>query len=688
MRRPGAASGGVPAPIGNVMANGWQAAMPAPADLALSPVTVLRQGFDANAQARIASETMFTTKRVRNAYPDQASLTANIVAMNDYILATDMIAGVANNSAETSPRPIANWVTPDRLLVGNSIGGADAPVELVAFHYHMRGGRQVAAVRFLISDGVTTISVPVSTPTVSGRAGDQNAVIVYALPATDISSLAEGAISVNAEIYPHVGGAASVLRSADTARGRDFSPRYFRKDAGRCAAPPLAYVSASGNDGTGVVSTVASVAKASPFLTMSGALDAIQAAHGASGSGIDGCRIRIMAGGDVALGSGTAVAKTQKLAALVVERDPEAAYGDVRLTIGGPRPRLGSGGSLVAPLATGCIHIRNLRIQRTATSSFAGEAAARLEIVFDNVDYDNNGQAASMFSNSDAYVYGMTLTGAASQFLGASANGQWRIWRGLKLDNSGAVFTIEGYLVVGSMIRRTGSLGSVTGQINAFNRFYGVENLNAPFGVTGTDKVAIQNIYEFVSFTSASMTGITPDNASIGASNILFCNNSLAGFNDHGRSNHVYDEGSTQRNSKFIRQHGNIFVQLNCKGDVFQVQGARTGNFAFKHGVGCTDNFTQFRSANGDLVGQGASFAQDFAGLGANFGTSNSVRNDPLYAASAATTAGPTAGAGAGDYRLQAGSPCRQSASAVLSHDLAGNIRPTGIGADSRGAYL
>ncbi|WP_150290572.1 hypothetical protein [Sphingobium estronivorans] len=685
--RPGA-PGASAAVIGNVAANGWQATMVSPADLALAPVTVLRQGFDASAQIRTVPETMFTTKRVRNVYPAQASLTDNQVALNDYILATDIIAGVTNDSGETSPRPLANWVTPDRLLVGNSIGGAEAPVELVAFHYHMRGGRQVAAVRFLISDGTSTIAVLASTPTVSGRSGDQNAVIVHALPATDISALAEGPITVNAEVYPHVGGAASVVRSADMARGRDFSPRYFRKDVGRCAAPPLAYVSVDGNDGTGLVSTLASAAKTLPFLTVSAALDAIQSAYGASGSGIDGCRIRVMAGGDIMLGSGAAIAKTQKLAAVVVERDPDAAFGDARLIVAGPRPRLGSGGSIMAPLATGCIHLRNLRIQRTTTSSFAGEAATRLEIVFDNVDYDNNGQAAGMFSNSDAYVYGMTLTGATSQLVGASANGQWRVWRGLKLDNGGAVFNVEGYLVVGSTIRRTGSLGSATGQIHAFNRFYGAENLNAPFSVTGTDKAAIQNVYEFVSATSAVMTGITPDNASLGASNILFCNNSLAGFNDHGRSNHAYDEGAAQRNSKFIRQHGNIFVQLNCKGDVFQAQGTRTGNFAYKHGVGCTDNFTQFRSANGDLVGQGASFAQDFAGLGANFGTSNSLRNDPLYAAPAATTAGPVAGAGGGDYRLQPGSPCKRSASAVLSHDLAGNIRPTEIGTDSRGAYL
>lgn len=138
--------------------------------------------------------------------------------------------------------------------------------------------------------------------------------------------------------------------------------------------------------------------------------------------------------GCIALGSGAAVAKTQKIAALIVERDPDALMADVRLTAGAPRPRLGSGGTLVSPLATGCLHIRNLRVQRTATSAWTGETAAHLEILLDNVEFDNNAQAATMFANSHGYAYGMTLTGDTSQFVGANSNGQWRVWRGLNLN--------------------------------------------------------------------------------------------------------------------------------------------------------------------------------------------------------------------------------------------------------------
>lgn len=200
VRRRAGGSASAPPAINSVAANGWQAVMVSPAELALSPVTLSRQGYDATGAATTISDTLYTAKRVRQPYPNQASLTVASVALSDYVLSTDTIAGVTNSSAETSPKPIANWVTPDRALLGNSIGGSGTRVELAAFHYHGRNGKQVAAVKFLITDGTTTISAVVSTPTVSGRTGDQNADIVYALPTTDITSLAEGLITVNAEV--------------------------------------------------------------------------------------------------------------------------------------------------------------------------------------------------------------------------------------------------------------------------------------------------------------------------------------------------------------------------------------------------------------------------------------------------------------------------------------------------------
>ncbi|WP_145198810.1 hypothetical protein [Sphingobium sp. B2] len=318
---------------------------------------------------------------------------------------------------------IAGFVTPDRQLVGNSIGGSAMPIELVAFRYYMRAGQQVAVVKFMISDGTTTIPVLVSMPTVFPRATDQNAVIIHALPTADISALTDGLITVNTEVYPHIGDAGSILASAAVSRSKAFSPRYFRNDVARTAAPPLVYVGAAGNNTTGIVSTNAASTKALPFLTMTTAIDAISTGYGASGSGIDGCIIRFMAGGDIAWGSGAAVAKSQKIAALIIERNLDEVMANVQLTFSTPPMRLGSGGTLVSPLSTGCIYIRNIRVQRTSTLAIMGEAANRLEIFWENVEFDINAQNSAYLSNADDYFYGGTMLNPAASAIATSTNG-------------------------------------------------------------------------------------------------------------------------------------------------------------------------------------------------------------------------------------------------------------------------
>jgi hypothetical protein len=84
----------------------------------------------------------------------------------------------------------------------------------------------------------------------------------------------------------------------------------------------------------------------------------------------------------------------------------------------------------------------------------------------------------------------------------------------------------------------------------------------------------------------------------------------------------------------------------------------------------------------------GGSFRQAYFGLKANIGTSNTVRNDPLYTARGGKTATGAGGASAGNgtYTLQAGSPARNRvADPVLRFDLAGTARPAA--SDAAGAY-
>ncbi len=224
--------------------------------------------------------------------------------------------------------------------------------------------------------------------------------------------------------------------------------------------------------------------------------------------------------------------------------------------------------------------------------------------------------------------------------------------------------------------------------ILAFNKFFGIENLASPFGVAGADKACMQNIFEFVSATSASMTGIKPDNASAGATNILFCNNSLAGLNDHGRSNHVYDEGATPRASKFIRQHGTSLsssiarATRSCWTAPASEISLTNMASAARIILPSSSQPTATRSAKGR-------FRARLCGVGRDLRHIQYCPQRPALHCAGGHQQRLDRRDRRGTYTLQTGSPCKASVTAMLSHDLAGNMRSLGALAEQQGSiYL
>lgn len=698
-------SGGSPAPapapsspISAVAANGWQATMVTPGELALSSVSASRQGFDGTGASVTLAETLLTTKRVRQAYPNQASLTASSVALSDYVYSTDTIAGVTNGSGETSPKPVCNWIMPHRLVVGNTL-----EAEVAAFHRNASGGKQVACVVVTASDGTNSVTATVNAAAVSGRTGDRNAVLSYKA-SLDITSLNAGLITLNARVYPRVGGAASVADSAtDGNAARGFSPRYFLKNTG---AKTLFYVKTAangGNDGTGAGSTNAATASGTPFLTILAAINAAHTALSAT-SGVDMAEIRIGDDGGTpfVLGS-TAATRTQKVAALTITRDPTVAKANARVSFGAAafRPRLG--GSLTAPLTTGALLFRDLAIVRTGTAAFTGEAAAQLELIFDDCTFDNGSNNPTWLANAHDYHFGTSFTNlSGASALGASTGVEHRILRGINLQPAFAAggTSVEGFCVFGSAINnaffRRGSL-SFSGGINAFNTLTNPPTSATMMGLGQDQDVTgfafVQNLIEYTSATTNPALAVSADAATGNNSHIILHNNTFAGAFQAGRWNVFYDEGATRRTSKLQSVVGNIAVAIFTKSDVFRAtegdtSGTATGNWAFSHGVGCRDNFSQFQGA--DPVGQGSAQAQDYAGIGADFGTSQTTRNNPLFTSYAGTTvaAGPTytAGGAGGTYTLQVGSPARAMLDdPVLDFGLSGSARAASN--DAAGAY-
>jgi len=662
------------APFQQVDPAGWTATWPSPP--AIDPVndpqvfSVIRQGFDGTGQQVTRTDSFVVTRRVRQPFPDQSSLTPATVALDDYVYATDTVAGAANASTAVSPRPVAAWVMPDRTVVGDTV-----TLELVAFHRNGRDMEQVACVEFRATDGVATVTQKVSASVVSPRATDQTAVIVYRCE-LDISSLADPAvITCNARVFPWVGDMGSVADSGPGTEARGFSPRVFRRDTARASAPPLAYVAANGSDTTGLVSTTPASAQAAPFQTVLGAIKGLKAATGVTGGRIDGCEVRIGAGTFVltSLAAADVTGGIQDHAALRITRDPAVAKSAAILTFGlaAFRPRF--------PYLV----ISDCTIQRTGTQALTGETGAPLHVILDDVTFDNGGHNATILSSAALYANGCQLANAGSLPLAAGAS-EVRLLRGVTCASGAA---IENWLVVGC--RFTGGnhgsslfwngTRSSNGAITAFSYFSGYQI--AYQGLQETISCAfVQNVVEYFSATSNPGFRLSADGSATSTSHAIVLHNTFAGFWNHGRTNAFYDEtAGTARSHVLLASRGNIIVSVNNKGDVFMADGSRTGNWPYLYGVGVGRELIQFDSA-------AAAFRQEFAGLGSLVGTSTTAPINPLFTAPAHTVSGTVAGAGGGTYTLQAGSPAKGLAgSPVLRFDLAGT--PRSQTAASAGAY-
>lgn len=712
-----------PAPaqfVTSINADGWSAeatnpgALPAityslPSELApdTAPITmpITRKGFDATGATANYPALRVFTKRVRQAYPNHLLATPSSLAMDDYMYSTDAPPpGVTNNSAEISPKPVAAWVMPSRLNVGNSVTW-----EIIAFHRDYRGNRQIATIRVRANNGTvqTPWQVVSSTSLSAGLVEDAQALEVYT-GTLDITSLPTGDFWLEGEGYPWLGDSASVVRSEDNwAAGlsaRTFTRRYYRKDVARAAAPPLAYVASTGNDTTGVWSTNAATAAASPFLTETGAHKALAGAA-ATGGIADGCRIRIV--DSVGIGSNTVAANTCGGAGLIVERAPTSTRAGAYITMANNYSTAMT--CTVAGLEA-CVIFNDLTLERTSNSvSMRGSGTTTTTNChfqhWNTTIKDASGTFGVSYTNAHSSYFGTTFDAATTNWVWMT-NGtpEVRMLRGVKADvnNNNSIIN---YITVGCDIQRqNGSIPQAPvaqGCIVYNNKSRNCNGTSSPINISGlavgdvmTGVVVVQNFVEVVGTGTNPICSISRDGGFPSTAHCIVCHNTMTGAKD-SRSNFFYDEstGANRRTHKLARMEGNIWVQVNTKGDWFVGVGQanpteapfRTGNFPYAHGVGVRGEFVVYCSADGAQVG--SSFSQLYPGMGCSIGTSQTARNDPLFVNYQATTQGPTAGAGGGDYHLQAGSPARGRVAALgLRYDLGGAARPS-IGNDAAGAY-
>lgn len=694
-RREGGGGGSPPSiPFASVNADGWNVDYgdTPPAFNPLETFTIARAGFDATGAAVTHNDTLTLTQRVRLPYPDQASLTALTVALSDYILATDSVSGASNASTATSPKPIANWAMLGRQLVGDML-----VLEVTGNHWFARDGKPFACVEFSATDGTTTVTAKATQLEVSGHVGDQCAVLVYKVT-LDISTLADGLITANAKVYPWIGDSASVADSSTSTEGRGFSPRHFYKDTARFAAPPLAYVASTGDNGAGVVSTDAATASAAPFLTVQGAINGLVAATGVTGGHIDGCRIRIM--DIVSLTGGTIVNTSQYCAALIVERDPNVARASAIVQQTATwRPKLGIG-TLLGGLTEGAVLLRDLTLTRSGSYQIQGESANKLNVMFaDGLVYDNASISYFVTQNASAMLWtdGAEFLNATQASVLAAGATEIRMLRGLKVDRGNTA--LDGFLMLGCAVTRPSFVGpgasgrSENGTIIQFNRFENplkTASVVSPGSALNTTNYSFsQNLVEVCDPATGPGLRASADSATGSLTHVLFDNVTVTGYSTAGRFNAFYDEGDTRRTHHFVRARNSILANLYTKSDVFRGAtqagadaSSAIGNWPFLYGTGAHRNFTQFVQPG--VNEEGGAEAQAFTGLGTVLGTSGSIRNDPLFADYQGATA--SIGMGGGDYTLTGASPCIGMVPAsgeTFPRDLAGDIRDRG----SCGAY-
>ncbi|MDF1505641.1 hypothetical protein, partial [Roseisolibacter sp. H3M3-2] len=634
----------------------------------------------------------------------------------------DSIGGVTNNSAESSPKPIAQWVLRNRRVVGNTL-----TMEFVAFHRDGRAGKPVAAGRCWATDiaGTKTTAVVVATgPIVLAGAGDLNHVIGYRCSVDlsqwlDASAIADGtAVLGYASVYPHVGDAGSVLTASGTADARGFTPQTFLKHAARASDSPTAYVAASSCSdetvtaaGVGGTSTLQKIygggiadpgaGSANKFCSIKSAIEALKTATTRTGGVTDGTRVRVGAG-TFALVATAALGTYQNTGELIIERDGVATRAEAIVTV--------SNVNLRNPYLT----FRDITLQRSSNLPLS-VTSGRLALT--DVALDNGAQTTVIYSTSPLWVNGLTVTN-----LGAATNNQLytgsqpiHLIRGLSIGTpSGAEVRLDCWSLIGSNVGnascRHGSRDG-SGTVIAFNQLRGRTGALGPMvsfldmgTTTAVNGVAlVQNLFEYTSATSNPSFRPSADAETYSIRHLVQWHNTFAGAGLWGRENWAYDETlNVYRANILWSPVGNIHVTVFSKHDWFvgtagaagstgtndPIEAAKhIGSWSSMYGVGARGEFHQYAVDSGDIINGDRSLA--FYGLKAARSTSSVTRLDPLFTGPEAATTWDgttaTARAGNGVYTLQSGSSAKaRVANCPLHVDLAGGPRAATC---SSGAY-
>lgn len=591
-------------------------------------LTITSEGYDATGTLGTMSRTVYATKVVRKAYPNNASLDetgggnltfrvalSQEVYNDDTIASATAVAGAIVNSggaAQSSTTVVSSTVMSSTLDYPVAFGQWDGVAGVImaervksdfvmafnAFH-----GQGIACVKFTAT-GVTSSHVETATVTTqSATLRTATGLYANAYQSTiTLSGFTQGeTITLRAQVYPKVGDANSILdttgRTTTTNECLGWNEPTIICDKSNLL-DAIHYVSSTGNDSTG------NGTSGNPWLTIAKAVS--QASVNI---------VRLMGTATYALGS----AATRKTTAewIVVEAD-SGAVPKVQIT---------------ATTAYKCqrLKISGLKVQLLSSSSFMDGEAANNFLWFENCIFDRNAITAptTSFAYRSDCVYVMNCTGDLNRtdwsFAGFSTARVAVQLDGVQFASQGSANYVDCWFRIvacrGASISFTDKTAANVapnqdGVIVAYNKFtknaLGASNWLYIGNATNLSNIAI-------------VGNVCHKWESVGGGIVFFADNSLFTLShaviahntiQADRMNCCYNEtGTTSYLKTCVFFRGNHASLWNIKTDTFGTQsGNRIGNWSVVYGLNFDNNNFDADSGTG-------AFLQEYAGLASSTST-------------------------------------------------------------------
>jgi hypothetical protein len=580
----------------SVNADGWSVTYASPPTFnpvgSPEAVTVTRSGYDTSGAVVAVVDDLICMSRIRLPYPNQASLSADQVALSDFIYAGETISGSpVNNSTRVYPKPVSMWLNHDREVAKASTH----TLRLAVAHGYARNGKPVAAVKFLVSDGTTTVEQLVSALSLKAYTASGMSVPHYAA-AMDLSTLTQGALlTVDAIIYPWVGVPFQISVDADAYPSVNLTTLRLLNDRTGAYGTAYAYVDATlGNNGTAVTSSNPATAAAAPYATIAAAATAITAYNSANfGRSTDagGGIIRLVEGVHTHSGSfktsGASVSIPLVIEAADLSKTATTVLQDNTTGVTNGTPVM---------LKLKGLTLRKQGASITFIDSSSGSSG---RLICEDCIWDLNGK-----SSYAAWVYRVGIftqincSGYAGQPAAFGTSYKTSIAIGCANCTADSTYHVVGCKGGGLQAKSaSGSMPATAGMFLGWSTCYASSGGNrivgndVPQGARGCAVVGCT--FESWGTHNAAVMQMAADNNTMAVENCIVMGNTIIG----DRANLLYLETGNAEKSGFIKF--NVFRNMNIKSDVFASNGADIGNWSARYKAGWSHNYAPQYASNG-----------------------------------------------------------------------------------------